>query len=146
MNGKNLINVLGHIVIINDLTNEIVYEGYNKVTNNGLAWIADQLSAGSGNPISHVAVGTGTLNDDGTDTELDSELTRVAITSNTPSSNSFTVVASFGAGVGTGSLTELGLLNASSGGTLIAAKVINITKESTDSYTVNWTFTFTRSS
>lgn len=144
MKEQSFIGVSGHIIITNKLTGEIVYEGYNKVTDAGLAWIADQCSDAGENAISHVAVGTGALADDGTDTALATELARVAIDSNTQTTTSFTVVAEFPAGTGTGTLTEVGILNAAADGTLIAAKVINIGKEATDVYTVNWTITFTR--
>ena len=144
MKKQNFIGVSGHIVITNALTGEIVYEGDNHVTDVGLGWIADQCSDAGEAAISHVAVGTGVLNNDGTDTALATELARVAITSNTQTTTSFTVAAQFPAGTGTGTLTEVGMFNDASAGTLIAAKVINIGKEATDAYNIYWTITFTR--
>ncbi len=54
------------------------------------------------------------------------------------------MAAQFPAGTGTGTLTEVGMFNDASAGTLIAAKVINIGKEATDAYNIYWTITFTR--
>jgi hypothetical protein len=141
---KSFVTVSGHIKIFDTFTGNLVYETDNDLTDEGLAWIADHCSDAGEADISHVAVGTGTLTGDGTDTTLDTEVARVAIDSITQATTLFFVVAVFGAGVGTGTLTEVGILNAPTGGTLIACKTIAVKKAATDSYTVNWTITFTR--
>ena len=51
-------------------------------------------------------------------------------------------VASFGAGTGTGAITEAGLLNASSSGTLLCRTVFSvINKGANDTLGITWTVT-----
>ena len=53
-----------------------------------------------------------------------------------------TYVATFGAGTGTGAVTEAGILNASSSGTLLCRTEFSVVnKGSSDSMTVTWTVT-----
>jgi hypothetical protein len=50
--------------------------------------------------------------------------------------------ASFGAGVGTGALTEAGIFNASSAGTLLCRTVFSvINKAANDTMSITWTVT-----
>jgi len=75
-------------------------------------------------------------------TALGSEAGRVALTSSTVSTNSVAYVASFGAGTGTGAITEAGLLNASSSGTLLCRTVFSvINKGASDTLGITWTVT-----
>jgi len=54
----------------------------------------------------------------------------------------FTYVATFGAGTGTGAVTEAGLFNAASGGTMLCRTVFPVVnKQSGDSMTVSWVVT-----
>ena len=56
--------------------------------------------------------------------------------------NTITYVATFGAGDGTGAVTEAGLFNASSGGSLLCRTVFSVVnKSSTDSMTITWVVT-----
>jgi hypothetical protein len=53
-----------------------------------------------------------------------------------------TYVASFGAGTGTGAVTEAGILNASSGGTLLCRTEFSVVnKGADDSMSITWTIT-----
>jgi hypothetical protein len=53
-----------------------------------------------------------------------------------------TYVASFGAGTGTGAVTEAGILNASSGGTLLCRTEFSVVnKGANDSMSITWTIT-----
>jgi hypothetical protein len=89
-----------------------------------------------------MAVGSGVVAAGAGDTTLGTELGRIGLTSNTASTNVVTHVATFGAGVGTGALTEAGILNASSGGTLLCRTVFSVVnKGASDSMTVTWTVT-----
>ena len=75
-------------------------------------------------------------------TALGTEAARQALTSTTVTSNAVAYVASFAAGTGTGAVTEAGLLNASSGGTLLCRTVFSVVnKGANDSMTVTWTVT-----
>ena len=67
---------------------------------------------------------------------------RTALTSTTVSTNTITYVASFAAGTGTGAVTEAGIFNASSAGTMLCRTVFPVVnKQSGDSMTVTWTVT-----
>jgi hypothetical protein len=93
----------------------------NIVTTVGKAHIADQLAGVSAqNKMSHYAIGTGTNNPAIGDTALQTEIARVALSSAIATSNEIIYTAIFPAGVGTGTITEYGIFNALSGGTLLA--------------------------
>ena len=67
---------------------------------------------------------------------------RKALTSTTVTSNAVAYVASFAAGEGTGAITEAGILNAGSGGTLLCRTVFSVVnKAASDSMTITWTVT-----
>jgi hypothetical protein len=92
--------------------------------------------------MSHMAIGSGTASAAAEDTALGTELGRVSLTSTTVSTNTVTYVATFGAGTGTGAVTEAGILNASSAGTMLCRTVFPVVnKQSGDSMTITWTVT-----
>ena len=92
--------------------------------------------------MSHMAIGTGSTAAAAGDSALGAEAGRVALTSTTVSSNEVAYVATFGAGTGTGAITEAGILNASSSGTLLCRTVFSVVnKGSADSMTITWTVT-----
>ena len=92
--------------------------------------------------MSHMAIGSGTTAAAAGNTALGTELGRVSLTSGSASSAVVTYVATFAAGTGTGAVTEAGLLNASSGGTLLCRTVFSVVnKGANDSMTVTWTVT-----
>ena len=92
--------------------------------------------------MSHMAIGSGTTNPAAGDTALETELGRVSLTSTNVSGAVVTYVASFGATVGTGAVTEAAILNASSGGTMLCRTEFNVVnKGSADSMTITWTVT-----
>lgn len=116
---------------------------HNLVVNTGLAHIADQLSASPGDSaMSHMAIGTGTTAAAAGDTALETELDRNALDSATDSGAVVTYQATWAAGDGTGAITEAGILNNSSGGTLLARAVFAvINKGASDSLVITWTLT-----
>lgn len=122
------------------------HKGHNIITDAGLAHIADQLSASPGEAaMSHMAVGTGTNAAAAGDTALQTQLDRNALTSRTDSAGVVTYVGTWAAGDGTGAITEYGIFNASSGGTMLARFVdAVINKGASDSLQVTWTITFSR--
>jgi hypothetical protein len=92
--------------------------------------------------MSHMAIGSGTNDPAAGDTTLQSELGRVALFSTTVTSNSVEYQATFPAGTGTGAVTEAGILNASSGGTMLCrTEFAVINKAAGDSMTITWTVT-----
>jgi hypothetical protein len=76
------------------------------------------------------------------DTALGTEAARQGLTSTTVTANAVAYVASFAAGTGTGAITEAGILNASSGGSLLCRTVFSVVnKGASDSMTITWTVT-----
>jgi len=118
----------------------------NLVVNTGLAYIASRMKDTTDDAMSHMAVGAGTTAAAAGDTALGSELGRVALTSTTVTSNAVAYVATFGAGTGTGAVTEAGILNAGSGGTLLCRTVFDVVNKSADdTLSVTWTITISAS-
>jgi len=118
----------------------------NLIVDTGLDYIASRMSGTSENVMSHMAVGTGSTAAAGADTALGTELDRNALTSTTVTDNSIAYVCSWAAGDGTGSLTEAGIFNASSGGTMLCRTVFGtVTKGTDDSMTITWTITVSAS-
>lgn len=114
----------------------------NLVVSTGLNYIVSRMKDATATAMSHMAIGAGTAAAAAGDTALGSELGRVALTSTTVSTNTITYVASFPAGTGTGAVTEAGLLNAGTGGTMLCRTVFGIvTKNAGDSMQITWTVT-----
>tara|TARA_R110000744_G_scaffold66907_2_gene136680 strand:- start:1072 stop:1497 length:426 start_codon:yes stop_codon:yes gene_type:complete len=126
-------------IAINDM---IVQETDNLVVTAGKAYVASRMKDATATAMSHMAVGTGTVDPAVGDTTLGTETARVALTSTTVTSTAVAYVATFSAGTGTGALTEAGILNASSGGTMLCRTEFGvINKGASDSMTITWTVT-----
>lgn len=118
----------------------------NLVVNAGKTHIASRMSANTVNVMSHMAVGTGNTAAAAGDTTLNTELARVAlsVTGGTASSNTITYAATFPAGTGTGALTEAGVFNAASSGTMMCRTVFPvINKQAADVIAVSWVVSIT---
>lgn len=116
----------------------------NLVVNTGLNFIVSRMKDTTATAMSHMELGTGTTAAAAADTALGAAISgsRQALTSTTVSSNTITYVASFGAGTGTGAVTEAGIFNASSAGTMLCRTVFPVVnKQAGDSMTVTWTVT-----
>ena len=114
----------------------------NLVVDNGLDFIASRMKDATATAMSHMAIGTGTTAAAAADSALGSEAARNALTSTTVTSNAVAYVASFAAGEGTGAITEAGILNAGSSGTLLCRTVFSVVnKGASDSMTITWTVT-----
>ena len=126
-------------IAIND---EVVQEVDNLVVTTGKGYVASRMKDASATAMSHMAIGTGSSAAAAGDTALGSESARVALTSTTVSGADVVYVATVGAGVGTATLTEAAILNASSSGTMLCRTVYGtITKGASDSMTITWTVT-----
>jgi hypothetical protein len=126
----------GNVKDERDLKNLVVTAGKN--------WVATFMSAGTGTVMTHMAVGTGTVAAADANTTLGTELSRVAlnVSGGTRTNNSIAYVGVYGAGVATGALTEAGLFNAASVGTMLSRVVYSvINKGAADSLTITWTIT-----
>ena len=132
------------IVIKDALTGKVKVDRLEKnlVVTVGKDWIASRMAGTSSNVMGYMAVGTDSTSPAAGNTTLGAEVARVALTSTTPSTNTVTYVATFGAGVGTGALTEAGLFNAASVGTMLSRTTYSvINKGSGDEMTVTWVVT-----
>ena len=125
----------------------LVHEGSNLIHDTGFDFICNSLaqSVGRPNPLSYIAIGTGTTAADMADVELETEIARQPLTySHTAGENFFTVSAEFGAGVGTGAITESGVCNAATGGIFIDRLVFAaVNKGASDTITFHYEFEFT---
>jgi len=114
----------------------------NLVVTAGLGYIASRMKEATATAMSHMAIGTGTTAAAAGQTALVTEAARQALTSTTVSSNTVEYVASFAAGTGTGAITEAGVLNSNSGGTMLCRTVFSVVnKGASDSMTITWTIT-----
>jgi hypothetical protein len=114
----------------------------NLVVDTGLDYIASRMKDTTDTAMSHMAIGTGSTAAAAADTTLGTEADRNALTSTTVTDNAVAYVASFAAGEGTGAITEAGIFNASSGGTLLCRTVFSVVnKGASDSMTITWTVT-----
>ena len=114
----------------------------NLVVDDGLEYIASRMKDTTATAMSHMAIGTGSTAAAASDTALGSEAARQALTSTTVTANAVAYVASFAAGTGTGAITEAGLFNANSGGTMLCRTVFSVVNNgSADSMTITWTVT-----
>ncbi|HAI37193.1 MAG TPA: hypothetical protein DCM40_03155 [Maribacter sp.] len=123
-----------------NLTQEVVVP--NLVVTTGKNYIASRIKDASATAMSHMAIGTGSTAAAAGNTALGSEAGRVALTSTTVTNNAVAYVATFPAGTGTGAITEAGILNASSSGTLLCRTVFSvINKGAADTLGITWTVT-----
>ena len=144
MNQNELLKLKGelHVVLTKaDGTTE-EHDFKNLVVNTGLNFIVSRMKDATAGVMSHMALGAGTVAAAAADAALGSELGRVTLTSTTVSANTITYVATFPAGTGTGAVTEAGVLNAGTGGTMLCRTVFPVVnKQAGDSMTVTWTVT-----
>jgi hypothetical protein len=88
-----------------------------------------------------MAVGSGTPAANALGTQIG---TRVTLTTKTRNNNVLTMVASFGAGVGTGAITEAGVFDAATTGNMwLSTTWPVINKGADDTLQITWTFTAT---
>jgi hypothetical protein len=114
----------------------------NLVVDTGLDYIASRMKDATATAMTHMAIGSGTTDPAPADTALQTQLGRVSLTSTTVTGNSVAYIASFAAGTGTGAVTEAGIFNASSGGTMLCrTEFAVINKAAGDSMTITWTVT-----
>lgn len=118
----------------------------NLVVSSGLAFVTSRMKDATATAMSHMAVGSGSTAAAAGNTTLGTELGRVALASTTVSSNTITYVATFGAGTGTGAVTEAGIFNASSSGTLLCRTVFDVVnKGDNDTIQITWQITLSAS-
>lgn len=118
----------------------------NLVVTSGLGFIASRMKDASDAAMGYMAIGTGTTAAAAGDTGLGSELDRNALSSTTVTGNQIEYVATWSAGDGTGAITEAGLFNDPSAGTMLARTVFAVVnKDVNDSLSIAWTVSLTAS-
>lgn len=118
----------------------------NLIVDTGLNFICDRMKDDE-TAMTHMALGSGSTAAAAGDTALGTQLgSRELLDSSTVTNNQIVYVASFEAGDATGAVTEAGIFNAASGGTMLCRTVFSVVnKAADDTLTVNWTITLTAS-
>ncbi|MDH4320856.1 MAG: phage tail protein [Desulfobulbaceae bacterium] len=143
------VKVTGRIhFVVRNAKGEIILDEVapNLVVTTGRAHIANQLSSKTQAAMGYMAVGTGTTLVDASNTALQSEIDRNALTSVTQGTdadaNKVIYVCDWAAGDGTGAITEAGIFNSPSAGTMLCRSVFAVkNKGEGDSLTLTWYLT-----
>lgn len=119
----------------------------NLVVTAGLGYIASRMKDATATAMSHMALGSGTTAAAAGDTDLESVLgSREALDSTTVTDNTVQYISSFEAGDGTGAVTEAGIFNASTGGTMLCRTVFDVVnKGANDTLSITWTISISAS-
>lgn len=145
MNVLEDLKMKGELTIIRrDFSGNIVQSLHvpNLVVTAGKNYIASRMVGTASNVMSHMAIGTGTATPAAGDTTLGTEAGRVAFSASTASTNTVTYTATFPAGTGTGAITEAGIFNAASAGTMLCRTTFPVVnKQSGDSIAITWVVT-----
>jgi hypothetical protein len=144
MNLNELFKLTGkvHVTVTNERGEVVEQRAANLVVTTGKNFTASRMVGVASNVMSHMAIGEGTNAAVVGDTTLQTELARVALTAATATTNVVTYTATFGVGVGTGAVTEAGIFNASSAGTMLCRVVFAVVnKGANDTIAITWTVT-----
>lgn len=117
----------------------------NLIVTAGKEWAASQIDDDNNDPkMSHMALGTGTTSPVVGNTTLETESARVALSDTTRDAAITTYSASFGAGTGTGAVTEAGIFNDASAGTMLSRVTFAaVNKLANDTLAIDWSITMT---
>jgi hypothetical protein len=135
------------LVLTDENGNVKQQDEHNLVVSTGLAYIASRMKDATATAMSHMAVGAGATAAAAANSALGSELGRVTLTSTTivttsVSNDAVQYVATFPAGTGTGAITEAGIFNNVSAGTMLCRTVFAvINKGALDTLTITWKVT-----
>mgnify|MGYP000107786286 FL=1 len=137
-------------IIVTDSNGNIKSRNFEKniITTVGKEYIASRMLSTPTPPtaVTHMAIGTGIGEPLAANTTLGTEEARVAFTSATVSGAQLTFSATFppGSPATLKSITEAGIFNAASAGTMLnRAKFSAVGKDTGDTLTINWTVTLT---
>ena len=142
MSFRDTVALKGKLTIT--LNGEVVQEIKNLVVTAGKGWIADRMQGVTAGVMTHMAIGTGTTAADVAQTALVTEVARVALgtSGGVVAGAVITFEATYPAGTGTAALTEAGIFNDPSAGTMLARTVFAIVnKGAADSMTISWDVT-----
>ena len=147
MNTHEKIIATGELkIVVTDPNGTVKHEQEvkNLVVTAGLGYIASRMKDATATAMSHMAIGTGSTAAAAGNTTLGTESARVALTSTTVTAAAVAYVATFPAGTPASltAITEAGLFNASSAGTMLCRTTFAvINKGANDSLTATWTLT-----
>jgi hypothetical protein len=114
----------------------------NLVVATGKAHITARMTSNTTAVMSHMAIGSANVAPTTSDTALGTETARVALDSANVVSNTVTYVATYGAGVGTGPITEAGIFNNASTGTMLCRTRFDVVnKGAADFIVITWNVT-----
>ena len=141
MNTNDTLALTGKLTI--SLNGDVVRETTNLVVTAGKEWVTARMKNTS-TVMTHMAIGTGNTAAAIANTTLGTEIARQALSTSggTVAGAVITFATSYAAGTGTGAITEAGVLNAASGGTMLARTVFGVVnKGSLDTMTISWAVT-----
>lgn len=145
MNLKEELGIRGELtIVVRDKNNNIKQAIHvpNLVVTAGKQYIASRMAGNSATVMSHMAIGEGAAIPVAGDTSLGTELGRSALTTFSATSNTVTATANFAAGVGTGSITEAGIFNATPAGTMLCRTTFPVVnKAAGDAIAISWVIT-----
>jgi hypothetical protein len=139
---KSSVKMSGRLIIkkFNE-KQELLYqtEVENLVVTAGKNFIASRIVSDSADIMGYMAIGDNATVSALPQTSLSNQRARVATSTASAVDNNITFTASFGAGVGTGSIQEAGIFNASSSGTMLCRTTFPvITKTSGETIAISW--------
>lgn len=121
---------------------------HNLVVSAGLAYIASRMKDATAGVMSHMAVGSGATAAAAANTDLQTiigarvALTGTSLVTTTVANDAVQYTATFGAGVSTGAITEAGIFNALTGGTMLCRTTFAvINKGALDTLAITWKVT-----
>ena len=114
----------------------------NLVVAVGKNYITSRMASNSAVIMSHMAVGSSNTSATTAQTTLGTELGRVSFDSATVTNNTVSYISTFPAGTGTGTLTEAGIFNDASSGTMLCRTNFNdVNKAAGDTVIITWNVT-----
>lgn len=144
---KNDLKVTGELMIVvkaHDGSIKQTMRVPNLIVTIGKQYIASRMVGTASTVMSHMAIGSGTTAASPSDVALGNELGRTGapLFSFQASGNTVTATATFIEGVGTGAISEAGIFNASSAGTMLCRTVFPVVnKQASDTIAITWTIT-----
>jgi hypothetical protein len=142
---QDMVEVAGKLSIVLTTVDGVVKDSReldNLIVQAGKNYLAGGVIGSLTQPFIQMALGTGTTSPTTGDTALQAQLVRQAFTTSSVSANVATISTTFGAGVGTGALTEAGIFNATVAGVMLSRVVFSVVnKASTDVLTITWSIT-----
>jgi hypothetical protein len=130
-----LLDASGNVKSCSNIDNLVVTTGKNL--------IASRIAGNTDSVVTHMALGTGSVAPLIANTTLGAEIvgsrTALSVSGGTPTNNIVICAAEFGPGVGTGAITESGLFNASSGGSMMSRTTFDpVNKDVSDTLNISW--------